>query len=287
MPETELVRALQDLTPEPPRSLRPDDIARRARHRRGVRVAAVTVPVLAAGVAAAVLHSGGSPSPTVVGQGEPTPTVEPTVAGTTGPHPQEPYVDMHSDGAPGPLTGGTADMDGDGRPDRVLVRSTNGAVSVELADGRTLHAELPGGGGSSERLQALPDLFGTETRQILIYSSAAGCCGYAPTDSRSWVLTIVDGELAVVRDPGGQPLQLYFSAGRGGVYAGITCDASAHSLLREEVVPGDSRHTTTITLSGATANEVSDTPTSYPLQAPKDYEVARACEGLQSGGRAS
>jgi hypothetical protein len=288
VPDTELSRALQDLTPEPPRTLYGEELVQLARRRRTRRIAALSsAPVAVAVVVAVALHGSG-PSPSVA-VSEPTPTATEV---TPVPAPSEPPVtDMHAVDAPaGPLTGGSADVDGDGRADRVTVSSATGGVTVELNGGPTLHANLPNPDGSY-RLQAIADLWGTGTREILIYSSAAGCCGYQPVDSTSWVLAVVGQQLRVVRDGQGRPLQLGFSNGRGGNYSGIECRSSSHQVIQTGINTADhTRRQTTITLSGATATVSAPTTTSDQRAYPQDFEgfkVAVGCDGLTSNGSAA
>jgi hypothetical protein len=198
---------------------------------------------------------------------------------------------MHAVDAPaGPLTAGNADVDGDGRVDRVTVSSATGGVTVRLNGGPALHANLPYGDGSY-RLQAIADLWGIGSREIIVSSSAAGCCGYQSVESESYVLTLVGQELRVVRDDQGRPLQLGFSNGRGGNYGGIECRSSSHQVIQTGINTADhTRRQTAITLSGATASVSAPTTTSDQRTYPQDFEgfkVAVGCDGLTSEGWAA
>ena len=214
--------------------------------------------------------------------------------GATSPDPSTSPVrstDMHSSDAGGPLTSGTADVDGDGRTDRVTVSATTGGVELELAGGPTLRAALPSA-GSSLQLQALPDLFNTHQRAILVYSSAAGCCGYAPTESHSYVLVLDRGRLELVRDTHGDPLQMLFSAGRAQLYASIQCRAAQHEVVQTAIQGIDPQTATdtetTITLHGATANVSAPVVTQlHPWHEPASFSVAQGCPGLSDQGRAT
>jgi hypothetical protein len=214
--------------------------------------------------------------------------------GATSPAPSTSPVsstDMHAVEAPGALTSGTADVDGDGRPDRVTVSATTGGVALELAGGPTLRAALPFADNSA-RLQALPDLFHTGHRAVLVYSSAAGCCGYAPTESQSYVLVLDRGRLELVRDTHGEPLRVLFTAGRGQLYGSIQCRAAQHEVVQRAIQGTDPQAATetetTITLHGATANVSTPAVTQLnPWQEPASFPVAQGCPGLTDQGRAT
>jgi hypothetical protein len=130
---------------------------------------------------------------------------------------------MNSTRAPGgPVTYGRADIDGVGRRDLVLV-STTGTVQVRLGGGGRLSAQLRP--DASVRLQTLPDMFSTGRQDIVVATSAAGCCGYTTISSNSIVLRALDGRLRALRERSGRILVVPFSSGSGDGYAGIHCDA--------------------------------------------------------------
>jgi hypothetical protein len=130
---------------------------------------------------------------------------------------------MQSSRAPrGPVTYGRADIDGDGSRDLVLV-STTGRVQVRLGGGGRLSGRVPA--DSSVRLQALTDMFATGEHDIVVASSAAGCCGYTFERSSSVVLQGLDGRLRALRTPPGPTLMVSFDTGSGDNYAGIRCSA--------------------------------------------------------------
>ncbi|MDQ1725474.1 MAG: hypothetical protein QOG52_2502 [Frankiaceae bacterium] len=129
-------------------------------------------------------------------------------------------TEMHATAAPtGPLTGGRADIDGDGAPDDVVVDS-RGAVTVTLTTGETYG--LPFVPDTTVRLASLPDLFGDGHHEILVASSAAGCCGYRFAHYGAAVYSWQSGGL----------VQLTFGGGSGQLRfddrSGLTCvDGSA------------------------------------------------------------
>ena len=62
MPETELSRALQDITPEPPRALYAGELLHRAKRRRTLRLAALASAAATGAVVVAVaLHGAEQP----------------------------------------------------------------------------------------------------------------------------------------------------------------------------------------------------------------------------------
>jgi hypothetical protein len=235
--------------------------------------------VAAAVVLAVALHGAG-PSPSVA-VSEPTPTSTPTAA-TPVPAPSQPPPGART-------TQGRADVDGDGRVDEVTVAAATGVVSLALAGGPTLQARLPFT-DASNTLQAIADLWDTGTKQILIYSSASGCCGDHPNESQSLVVALVGQSLRVVQDAS-KPLRLAFSDGRGDVYASIECRSGSHAVIQttfDQLGPRDATRTVrAIALSGSTATD--SLPTTSHLQGryPQDLEpfaVARGCVGLASNG---
>jgi hypothetical protein len=152
---------------------------------------------------------------------------------------------MHSRRAPaGPVTFGRGDVTGDGNRDLVVV-DARGRVVVWLRGGGQAVVRLVT--DSSLRLQGLADLFGNGRRDIVVASSAAGCCGYRLTDALSVVLDYWRGQLRLLRYPSARPFLLSFNAGRGDVFAGVRC--AGHRLTQvtvDQVSPGRLKVTTSV-----------------------------------------
>lgn len=292
MSDTELGRALHELVPEPPAVLSGDVVLQRARRRHRRRVAVLSVlslllVVAVIGTTVVVQRSSGSDSlheiPISKEVHRPTPTATPGGTPKTA-------TDMHSRFAPeGPLTTGTADVDGDGRPDSIVV-ATSGVVTVRLATGATVTASLPRA-DSSLRLQGVADLWATGTRNVLVSETAAGCCGYQSTNSDTYVLALVHGRLVLVRTGQGAPLVLFFSVGRGDVYAGITCDVSRHVVTQAKLLQtgraSATRRWAAISLSGsrATVNRVARQQLRHLSYADLTSNAgAHGCPGLAADG---
>lgn len=293
MSDIKLGGLLREITPEPPTVLSIDSVLRQARRRHRRRVAlASLLPLLlviaVAGTTVVVQRSAGRDSLVTA---QPTPQKVPRATPNPSPSatPQAP-TDMHSRRAPtGPLTAGSADVDGDGQPDRVVV-STSGLVTVRLATGAALAAWQPRA-DASLRLQGIADLWTTGTKDILMSASAAGCCGYESTASNTNVLTLVGGRLVLVRTAEGAPLVLSFSDGRGDVYAGITCDVSRHLVTQAEVLQtgrtSATRRFSTISLAGSRATVRKAVPQQLRSQTYADlasHAGARGCPGLSRNG---
>jgi hypothetical protein len=80
----------------------------------------------------------------------------------------------------------------------------------------------------SLRLQTITDLTVSGTADVLVSTTAAGCCrGYENISSTSQLIRFRHDTLASVRLPSGRPLELQFSEGRGEVYAGVRCHRGA------------------------------------------------------------
>jgi hypothetical protein len=128
---------------------------------------------------------------------------------------------MHADHRPrGSITYGRGDVDGDGHRDLVIVDSGTHLTIAAVAD---QHLWVRIAADASTRLQSLPDLFGDGRHEIVVGRSTAGCCGYRSVDSRALVLRYHAGRLAHLLTGDGHVFELYFSLGRGDVYAGIRC----------------------------------------------------------------
>jgi hypothetical protein len=120
---------------------------------------------------------------------------------------------------------GRGDVNGDGRLDLIVVR-TSGVMTARVSGvGRRIVRLLP---DQSLRLQAIADLTGSGRADVLVSATAAGCCGgYQSISSASQVIRFRDGKLEKVRLPSGHTLELTFSAGRGDLFAGMRCQAGA------------------------------------------------------------
>jgi hypothetical protein len=120
---------------------------------------------------------------------------------------------------------GRGDVNGDGRPDLIVVR-TSGLVSARISGvGRRTVRLRP---DSTLRLQAITDLTGSGLADVLVSATTAGCCGgYESISSASQVIRFRHGRLATVRFPSGHPLELTFGEGRGDLFAGVRCHAGA------------------------------------------------------------
>ena len=182
--------------------------------------------------------------------------------------PAHPYaVNLRSVFDPGDAaTWGAADMDGDGADDVVIVRprQMKTSVVIDYADGTAAATAIIGG---MTRLQALSDLNGDGTPEILLASTASPSeSGYAFGDSGALVLQLVDGRLALVDNGKPQQWQLTFSTdGRGDLWAGVRCRG-------EDVVQVSALVTGSYDTSGTNAYDV--TRTTWHIEDAKVTKVS-------------
>jgi hypothetical protein len=149
----------------------------------------------------------------------PTP-VEPPSSSTRASSPPEPsYV----------VTSGRGDVDGDGRSDLITVRSDDESrpnvseIQVRFASGRTVQAVVS---FPDQRYEGAADLSHTGRDDVLVWSTASGCCQPYPNAYESLVLRWRDGQLRLLeRD--GQPYEGFaYNGGRGDAFSGWRCTGS-------------------------------------------------------------
>jgi hypothetical protein len=134
---------------------------------------------------------------------------------------EQEWTNMHAGHRPrGSITYGRGDVDGDGHRDLVIVDSGTHLAIAAVAD---QHLWVRIAADASTRLQSVPDLFGDGRHEIVVGRSTAGCCDYRLVDSRALVLRYDAGRLSHVRASDGRFFELYFSLGRGDVFAGVQC----------------------------------------------------------------
>ncbi len=199
--------------------------------------------------------------------------------------PRHVAVSMHSTfSAFGLPTWGRADLDGDGRPDLVVVRP-GGLVVV--GTGRHV-ARARVAGRPTDRLQGFTDLTGDGRPEILVAATALGCdAGYRFCASRPSVLSLRDGRLRAVRFP--EPA-LSWDDGQGDLYAGVVC--GAHGPTEVQVFMTGRRHyrltRTTYRVSGLRARAVGHTRTPGQAAASSPARIATTrCPGLSRWGWAT
>ncbi|MEP6527197.1 MAG: hypothetical protein ABJA86_08530 [Nocardioidaceae bacterium] len=152
------------------------------------------------------------------------------------------WTNMHAGHRPrGSITYGRGDVDGDGHRDLVIVDSGTHLAIAAVAD-RHLWVRIAA--DASTRLQSVPDLFGDGRHEIVVGRSTAGCCDYRSVDSRALVLRYHAGRLARLRSFDGRVFELYFSRGRGEVFAGVRCHGQR---LSQRTVTRLGRHTLKVT----------------------------------------
>lgn len=130
-------------------------------------------------------------------------------------------------GPSGPVTTGLGDVDGDGRPDRIIVNAQTGSVTVHTAAEAAANVQLKFGGG---RLEGVSDLARTGRGLILIASSASGCCGYTADRAQVTVVGLLAGHLSrFAASDGSDPLS--YNDGQGQQVEGFAC--VGHGIVTE------------------------------------------------------
>lgn len=249
---------LAEVVPEPPDTALPwnrlrQQAVRRQQHRRAA-LAAVAVLILTAGTASALGWTDRRPGPLL----QKVPTTL-TAAPTASPAPTAPTSSPATAAPttpPAPIAVATSvsgDVDGDGRPDTVTLRSDR--LSVLFATGHEV-TRKSAASRAQRQLQAVSDLIGLGRAQILIGESAAGCCADKPVDLSSQILVYERGALRPVRATDGAPFTLHFSQGRGDVFEGVTC--RSHGRIEQyaaEQLDLAGGHTLTKTVYQVTAHQ--------------------------------
>lgn len=149
-------------------------------------------------------------------------------------------------------------MDGDGRPDRIIVNAQTGSVTVHTAAEAASDVQLKFDGG---RLEGVSDLARTGRGLILITSTASGCCGYTADRAQVTVVGLLGGHLArFAASDGSDPLS--YNDGQGQQVEGFACagnglvtETQSAPYLAQAVI--DSWTTTTYRLVGGTFTTIS------------------------------
>jgi hypothetical protein len=187
---------------------------------------------------------------------------------------------------------GRGDVDGDGRPDRVVVstpvniyRRDRGVVRVQFADGRTRTFESRG--LIFARYEGVSDLDGDGRGEVLTWTSATGCCQPYPNAYGVSVVTYDGNRLRFVRLDK-RPLSLGYDAGRGDEYAGFTCQGGTITQRIAQIVGVAQRNwrlrisTRLIAMHGAQAEATSQSQT-VQVGSGRALERVR-CRGLNEWG---
>ena len=144
---------------------------------------------------------------------------------------------------------GYGDLNGDGRRDLVVVR-TSGVVTARISGVGLRTIQLMR--DATLRLQALSDLGRGRRAYVLVAGSALGCCGGYPLGQTGTTVVGFDhGRLRFVRN-GRLPWDASFSVGHGDWFAGLACSASGVTQV-EVYLDGPARlqvTRTAYTLSG-------------------------------------
>ena len=178
-------------------------------------------------------------------------------------------------------TWGTADVDGDGRPDTVVLhpgkRYKPGLLVVHLASGKTLQATTEF--SQPLRLQALSDLNDDGHAEILVSTTTLGADYHGVfADADAEVFTVVGGRLEPVMR-GKRPWRLDFSpVDEGGGENGVRCQG--HTVTQVTVDAQLTR--TTFRIEGDRAVRVGRT-TSRATGDGQQYATS-SCPGMSSDG---
>lgn len=181
---------------------------------------------------------------------------------------------------------GRGDLNGDGRPDLVLVRR-NGLVTARISGlgVRRLHLRH----NSTLRLQAISTLGQGSRAYALAAVTAHGCSDYWLNSSRTAVIGLRHGRLNLVRI-GRRPWSLGFDRGVGDLFQGLRCLPGA---LVHVTVLLDGRHRLRVDrrqlqLRGLRVREVRRHRATVPGGFRKATRMAGSeCPGMSSVGWAS
>lgn len=211
--------------------------------------------------------------------------------------PPGPYaVNMRSSFDPGRHpTWGAADLDGDGKPDRVVLWTTRiergrpfARMTVHLSsEDRTVRTKVQLDG--RVRLQALSDLNGDGRAEILIgYPLRGPGRSYGERVSDAAVFTVVGHRVAMVG--GAKPFGLSFSVGMRKRAAGVVCqgDEIVQALAARR---RDGRYDvvhTTYRIRGADSAETDETAVTQALTPAELAALGRSeCPGMGADGWAA